>query len=258
MQNRNERHEQYDVQADEQPGDEGATLLFQRSLPGHERCTICPFRPVGTDRAAGTYPPRPVLPFAATPAGPPSRGNNPTLVAPANAPPATLPRPALLTPDPRGSGTLVLPDALRASGPDAATIEQPRAPHTSHTLIPLTSRTGKPGVTGITSITGRPGLPDLPRMPGLPGVPGIRMPGRAARDPEFDELASPDITVLQPALPPVIHPRNPPRARRTARTTSTRAYIALNVALGLLILTGLVLLVIRDVPSTAPGASASE
>jgi hypothetical protein len=129
-----------------------------------------------------------------------------------------LPRPALLTADLRGSGTLVLPDALRSTGPDAATIEQPQTPGTH----PIDTRR--------------------------------QTTGRAARDPEFDELASPDITVFQNARPPTIRPARP---RRPARV-STRAYLALNIGLGLLIVGGLVLLAIRDVPSAAPGVSASE
>lgn len=212
-----------DPHAPPPPGDDGPTQLFQRTLPGHgERCTICPFRPVGTDRAAGTYPPRPVLPFAATSASPPARRGNPTLIAPANTPPAALPRPALLAADLRGSGTLVLPDALRSAGPDTATIEQAHAPRPIDTRLPAHAS------------------------------------GRAARDPAFDELASPDITVLQPVLAPAVRPIRPTRPRRPTRVVSSRVYLALNVGLALLILTGLVLLVMRDVPSAAPGVSASQ
>lgn len=207
------RHDRHDPRAHPLPGDDVPTQLFQRTLPGHgERCTICPFRPVGTDRAAGTYPPRPVLPFASTSAKP-AHPRHPTLIAPANTPPAALPRPALLAADLRGSGTLVLPDALRSTGPDAATIEQPHRP-----TAPTRS---------------------------------------AIREPAFDELASPDITVLQPVAP-AVRPAPPRAPRRPARLISARAYLALNVCLGLLIVTGLVLLVIRDVPSAAPGVSASE
>ncbi|MBA3545563.1 MAG: hypothetical protein H0T76_03685 [Nannocystis sp.] len=218
--------------------------MFQRSLPGEERCTICPFRPVGTDRAAGTYPPRPVLPFLPS-AGPhhhtaphqaaahrpaamtphaASHRSAATRPTPANAPPATLPRPALLATDLRGSGTLVLPDALRSAGPDAATIERPGEPYPH----PLDTRS------------------DAPRHP---------LAGRAARDPDFDELASPDITVLQATAMPVSRPmhRRPPAAITPART-----YLALNICLGLLILVGLVLLATRAVTSTAPSVSASE
>lgn len=215
-------------------GDDGPTQLFQRNQPGHgERCTICPFRPVGTDRAAGTYPPRPILPFPATDAAPPARRNQRTLISPANSAPTALPRPALLT-DLRGSGTLILPDALRSSGPDAATIEQAHTPH------PLDTRRGMTGMTSMTSMTGT-----------------TRLPGRAARDPNFDELASPDITVLQPVAP-TLHPVRPVRPRRPARLVSARFYLALNIILGLSITAGLILLAIREAPSAAPGAAASE
>lgn len=218
--------------AHEPPGDDGPTLLFQRNLPGQgERCTICPFNKKSTanDHPAieQPYPPaatqrRPSInpqhhPATIHPATS-SRPSNPSLRAPANTGPAMLPRPALLAADLRGSGTLVLPDALRSTGPDAATIEQPQTP----TIHPVDSRR--------------------------------QTTGRAARDPDFDELASPDITVFQNARTPTIRPVRP---RRPARV-STRAYLALNICLGLLIVAGLVLLAMRDVPSAAPGVSASE
>lgn len=212
------------------PGDDGPTLMFQRSLPGQERCTICPFRLAGTDRPAGTHPPRAILP------SPPGAGPHRTMphvngshrsapiLTPANSAPATLPRPALLSTDLRGSGTLVLPDALRSAGPDAATIERPGEPYPH----PLDTRS------------------DAPRHPPA---------GRAARDPDFDELASPDITVLRPTAVPASRPmhRRPPAAIIPAR-----AYLALNICLGLLIFVGLVVLATRDVSSPAPSASASE
>ena len=140
------------------------------------------------------------------------------MLAPANAPPAALPRPALLAGDLRGSGTLVLPDALRTAGPDAATIERPAEPcaHPIDTRRPST--------------------------------------GRAARDPDFDELASPDITVWQPTTAPA----RPAHRRPAARVKPPRPYLALNLCLGLLILAGLVLLATRAAPSTAPSVSASE
>lgn len=253
-------HDRQHAHANQTQSDDGPTLLFQRNLPGQgERCTLCPFNKgsIAIAPAAGTPPPRPVLPFptidpphrptthpainpttphtATTPhttippsrltatTHPPSRHNHAPLVAPTNAPAATLPRPALLTADLRGSGTLVLPDALRSAGPDAATIEQPQGP--AH--HPIDTRRHS-------------------------------LNGMAARDPDFDELASPDITVLQPVLPAAIRPVQPTRARRSGRVVSTRAYLALNVCLGLLIVAGLVLLAIRDVPSVAPGISASE
>lgn len=215
--------------AHEPPGDDDPTFLFQRNLPGQgERCTICPFnrKSTATDRPATIRPSinPPHHPATSHPSNPPhrpaptSRPSNPSLRAPANTGPAMLPRPALLAADLRGSGTLVLPDALRSTGPDAATIEQPQTP----AIHPIDSR----------------------RPP----------PGMAARDPDFDELASPDITVFQNARTPTIRPVRP---RRPARV-STRAYLALNICLGLLIVAGLVLLAIRDVPSAAPGVSASE
>ena len=221
--------------AHQPPGDDGPTLMFQRSLPGQERCTICPFRPVGTDRVAGlpltpsAGPHRPTAAQATAahrPAAPhviASHRGPATMLPPANAPPATLPRPALLATDLRGSGTLVLPDALRSAGPDAATVERPGEPYPH----PIDTRSDAP-----------------------------RHPGRAARDPDFDELASPDITVLQPTTVPASRPihRRPP----AVAITSARTYLALNICLGLLILVGLVVLVTRDVPSTAPSVSASE
>jgi hypothetical protein len=135
-----------------------------------------------------------------------------------------LPRPALLAADLRGSGTLLLPDALRSAGPDAATIERPNEPYPH----PIDTRRDTPHHT---------------------------------RDPEFNELASPDITVLQPVAAPASPPVRPIRARprpRAAPLASTRVYLALNLCLGLLIVGALVLLATRDVPSTAPSVSASE
>ena len=192
------------AQAHQPPGDDGPTLMFQRGRPGHgERCTLCPFHP-----ASAATPRHP----AASPRGP------------ASAPPARLPRPALLPADLRGSGTLVLPDVLRAAGPDAATIERPldAGPH------PIDTRRDAP-----------------------------RHRGRAARDPDFDELASPDITVLQPTAPPIGHQARPIRTRPPARPPA-RAYLAVNICLGLLIVAGLALLALRDSPSTPPSASANE
>ena len=91
---------------------------------------------------------------------------------------------------------------------------------------------------------------DAPRLP---------PPGRAARDPDFDELASPDITVLPPTIAPPspqARPVRPVRARSSV--TPARAYLALNLCLGLLIIAGLALLALREAPSTAPSASANE
>ena len=171
------------ARAHQPPADDGPTLMFQRSRPGQG------------ERCT-------LCPFR---------------------PPATLPRPALLPADLRGSGTLVLPDALRSAGPDAATIERPldAGPH------PIDTRRDAP-----------------------------RHRGRAARDPDFDELASPDITVLQPTIAPPSHQARPVRARSSV--TPARAYLALNLCLGLLIIAGLALLALREAPSTAPSASANE
>lgn len=230
-------HDKHHAHAHQPPSDDGPTLMFQRSLPGQERCTICPFRPGGTDRAAG---PLPLLPPAR-----PHRANavhpaaahrptishgtgshrSPPILTPANAPPATLPRPALLATDLRGSGTLVLPDALRSAGPDAATIERP----------------GEPYPHAIETRSDAPPHPPA---------------GRAARDPDFDELASPDITVLRPTAVPPSRPMH--RRAPVAAIIPARAYLALNICLGLLIFAGLVVLVTRDVPFTAPSVSASE
>lgn len=196
--------------------DDGPTLLFQRNLPIHgERCTLCPFNPAPAayPRPIGSAPAAHPRPIGTAPAAHP---------LPLSLPPGVLPRPALLVAEPRGSGTLVLPDALRPAGPDAATIERPAAPGPH-----------PPDARG-----------DAPRLP-----------GRAARDPDFDELASPDITVLQPVAPP--SPAIRPRVRRPA-VIPGRTYLALNLCLGLLIVAGLVLLATRDVPSTAPTMSASE
>lgn len=172
------------ARAHQPPADDGPTLMFQRSRPGQG------------ERCT-------LCPFR---------------------PPATLPRPALLPADLRGSGTLVLPDVLRAAGPDAATIERPldAGPH------PIDTRRDAP-----------------------------RHRGRAARDPDFDELASPDITVLQPTAPPIGHQARPVRTRPPARPPA-RAYLAVNICLGLLIVAGLALLALRDSPSTPPSASANE
>ncbi len=46
--------------------------------------------------------------------------------------------------------------------------------------------------------------------------------------------------------------------RPPAAIIPARAYLALNICLGLLIFAGLVVLVTRDAPSTAPSVSASE
>lgn len=176
------------ARAHQPPADDGPTLMFQRSRPGQG------------ERCT-------LCPFR---------------------PPATLPRPALLPADLRGSGTLVLPDALRSAGPDAATIERPVDTHPH----PIDTRR------------------DAPRLP---------PPGRAARDPDFDELASPDITVLQPTIAPPSHQARPVRpVRARSSVTPARAYLALNLCLGLLIIAGLALLALREAPSTAPSASANE
>jgi hypothetical protein len=123
------------------------------------------------------------------------------------------PRPSLLPAiDPHA--TLVLPDALKPGGPEAATVERPA------------------GGPGHVAATGRD-----------------RAPPGAARRPTFDELASPDITMMQLAAVPG-GARSAQADRRTTRPAGdTRAYFLLNLCLGLLIIGALAALLGRATES---------
>jgi len=121
-----------------------------------------------------------------------------------------LPRPALLVlANARGSETLVLPDALKPAGPEAATVARPV----------------------------HPGAAAAPR-------PAPMMGARAG----YDELASPDITVMQVATPA---PRPTPRPRQVRPAPDARAYFVLNLCLGVLIVAGLAVLVTRELMPTS-------
>ena len=189
--------------------DEGATLLFQRSLlPPGERCFACPHRHVPADMSADplTAPALPLPPLHGPRAAPlPGQARAAPLPGQARAAPG-LPRPALLPAlDPHA--TLVLPDALKTGGPEAATVQRPVA-------------------ATAPAVTGREGPPrDQPARPA------------------FDELASPDITMMQQVSQVSPAVRRPPR-----RTRDARAYFVLNLWLGLLIVTGLVVLIGREAP----------
>lgn len=150
-----------------------------------------------------------------------------------------LPRPALLAlADPRGTGTLVLPDAFRSSGPEAPTLEQALA----ETMLPFAAQ--RDAATAVAS-------------------------GRAARDPSFDELAAPDITVMQQASLPA------PAARRGATSggadsltrwrgwwrshaADPRVHLLLHLVLGALIVGGLCLLNRREPQTTAANTCTGE
>ena len=182
--------------------EEGATLLFQRSpSPADQQCIGCPFRQVIPEaRAPMTSHPRGILP-------------TPPLTGPGAAPiPTALPRPALLPLAGRGDNTLVLPDALKPSGPEAATVARP--------------------VQAVSTAASGGGPRPAPRG-------------------SYDEMASPDITILHVAPPPVAPSparRPPPRGGPDAR-----AYFVLNLCLGLLIVAGLAVLVTREVSSARDG-----
>lgn len=195
--------------------DDIETLMFRRHPPAEpgpdDRCEGCPFRQDLPRRPRGGPAMQPVLPRP------------------------TLPRPALLAlAEPRGSGTLVLPDAFRPAGPEAPTLERPQVDG-PHLRDDLDERAPGRGLAG--------------RERGGHGH------GRAARDPGFDELASPDITVMQQAsLPPRVPlPRRPDR-----RAASVRYYLLLNFGLGLLIALTLGLRGGCDRPGVTPAATASE
>ena len=197
--------------------EDGPTVLFERQPPA-SRCPICPYRHVleNMSQETSAIPRRGILPLPTQrhPDAPTSPLPLPPLrPLPASAPlprpsllpdpPTAAPRPSLL-PDPRGSGTLILPDALKPGGPEAATIARPQSPS------------------------------DAPPPPSTPAP--------------FDELASPDITVLQ--IPVVPTPRPP---RRPA--PDPRAFYVLNLCLGLLIVLGLLTLAARTLwPAAAPAA----
>ncbi|HEY0138065.1 MAG TPA: hypothetical protein VGB85_28460, partial [Nannocystis sp.] len=202
------------------PNEEGPTLLFQRNPAAHDkhdkhdkqderykRCAGCPFQPVPSDSKPParhtaailpvpplTGPGAPALPgpalsgpqSAVLPRSPAISGPHSAVLArspgTASAQPAALPKPALLAlADARGSGTLVLPDALKPAGPDAATVARPLEP-------------GRPGPT----------------------------PQRDASPAGHDEMASPDITIMQPTALP-LKPAAA-RPRRAPRAPDARAY----------------------------------
>ena len=223
--------------------EDGPTLLFERQPPA-ARCPICPYRHVLESMSQETSAlPRPgILPLPTR--RPPEAATSPLPLPPLHAiphhlapqhlaltpslapqhpaltpslapqhpaltpspPRSSLPRPALLT-APHGSDTLLLPDALKPGGPEAATVARP--------------------------------LDAPPQLP--PPAP-----------PAFDELASPDITVLQIPVAPVA-PVTRPRRRRSA--PDPRAFFVLNLCLGLLIVLGLLALAARTLwPAAAPAA----
>lgn len=218
--------------------EDGPTLLFERQPPA-SRCHICPYRHVLENMSIETaaIPRRGILPLpqhhpdaATSPLPlPPLPGVPPTIHPAAPTPAAASPHPSpanypgqtpapsrpgpspatgrpTLLPDPRGSGTLILPDALKPGGPEAATVARPLA------------------------------AGDAPPHPSTPAA--------------FDELASPDITVLQiPVTPPA--PR--PQKRRT--TPDPRAFFVLNLVLGVLIVLGLLALAARALRPADPPAT---
>lgn len=196
--------------------EEGPTLLFQRTAaPAEQQCIGCPFRQVTPDIRATT--PRhdaavlPVPPLTGPGATPRPTAQPAAVPTSRNAAqPGALPRPSLLAIADRGDATLVLPDALKPAGPEAATVARPVQPAT-------------------TAASG-----------------GAPRPGR--RD-AYDELASPDITIMQVAAAPAV--RAPPRRKPARPGPDARAYFLLNLCLGLLIVAGLAVLVTRDV-STPP------
>lgn len=194
--------------------EDGETVLYQRHAPA-SRCPICPYRHVLENMSQDTSA-IPALGILPLPSQRPTTHHRNAADAnerplalqrpPANPSPHTshLPRPALLA-EPRGSGTLLLPDALKPGGPEAATVARPLDP----TAAPHAS----------------------------PPAP-------------FDELASPDITVLQ--IPAATTPPMRPRARRPP--PDPHAFFVLNLCLGLAIVIGLLALAARALqpPAAAP------
>lgn len=189
--------------------EEGPTLLFQRTAVPGPRCFACPYRHVPEDMSRRPSLAPTILPI------PPLHGPRAAPITPLPARPQQaapcLPRPSLLPAiDPHA--TLLLPDALKPGGPEAATVMRPVGP------------------PGPASAMGGDGATRLDRM-----------------RPGFDELASPDITMMQQAQqvqPAARPPRAPPRRRATP---DGRAYFLLNLCLGLLIVGGLAILVTREV-----------
>lgn len=183
--------------------DDGPTLLFERQIPA-ARCPICPYRHVleSMSQETSAIPRHGILPL---PSPPPLAAITPTS-RPAPPAPSALPRPALLS-EPRGSGTLILPDALKPGGPEADTVARPLA------------------------------AADTPQSP--------------SKSAPFDELASPDITVLQIPVAPVTRarPRHKPKA------PDPRAFFALNLSLGLLIVIGVLALAARALRPAQPPAT---
>ena len=213
--------------------EDGPTVLFERQPPA-SRCPICPYRHVleNMSQETSAIPRRGILPLPTqrhpdAPKSPlPTQRHPDAPTSPLPLPPlrplpasAPLPRPSLLPdpptaaprpsllPDPRGSGTLILPDALKPGGPEAATIARPQS------------------------------ACDAPPHPSTPAP--------------FDELASPDITVLQIPVVPTPRPRRKP-------APDPRAFYVLNLCLGLLIVVGVLALVAHSLrPAAATPAPAA-
>jgi len=200
--------------------EEGPTLLFQRTPDAAiERCLGCPFRHVPPDtrqpsrHTAAVLPVPPIHGHGAAPFPVPRPARPPAVSGPL---PAALPRPALLALADRGSETLVLPDALKPAGPEAATVARPV--HAGAAAPPRSARID------------------------------------AARA-GYDELASPDITVMQVATPA---PRPAPRPRPVRPAPGARAYFVLNLCLGVLIVAGLAVLVSRELMPSSGLLSAGD
>ena len=189
--------------------EESPTLLFQRNPDAaSDRCVGCPFRHVPPDTRPSPRHDKAVAAVILPIHGPGAA--LPVRAPPAATSPAPLPRPALLAlVDVRGSETLVLPDALKTAGPEAATVARPV----------------------------HPGSAAAPR-------PAPHLDVRAG----YDELASPDITVMQVATPA---PRPTPRPRQVRPPPDARAYFVLNLCLGALIVAGLAVLVTRELMPTS-------
>ncbi len=196
--------------------EEGPTLLFQRTPDAaSERCVGCPFRHVPPDmkqlprHTAAVLPVPPIHGPGAPPFHGPLPARPPAVSGPLS---AALPRPARLALADRGSETLVLPDALKPAGPEAATVARPV-------------------------------------HPGAAAAPRSTDRIDAARA-GYDELASPDITVIQVATPA---PRPAPRPRPLRPAPDARAYFVLNLCLGVLIVAGLAVLMTRELmPGSGP------
>ncbi len=245
--------------------EEGPTLLFQRGpLALAERCAVCPMRHVlenMPDRPHTSLPhailPLPPLrgPGAAPPPGPTlarpappgrdGRASDPTLTRPDTPPPGRLdarptppgrPGPARTGPAPvRPDRALPSPSLTRAPSPGAS--------------LPRPALLPPPGA-GDTLV-----LPDALKPAG-PDAVTVARPGpthpTTPTPPIFDELASPDITMLQP-----LHLRSPPpRRRQPVRSAlDARAFFLLNLCLGATIVLALLALATREAaPTLAPAA----